>query len=446
MSKRILNKAMTSALAALALLGLLVSAVPAGAVPQIMADYGDQMGWRGADINAMGGTGVALYRGAISNIYNPAMLTSGPSDGRLDISLSMDQEHEDRFQPLFDSFDSWVTDAAIASNRNHYWQTGFGIAGAPMGEKTPIRAALSLVDRYPFQYTFNEELRNPSSFYPDSGEPARDQIIEMREREVSGTLRTLSLGIGADVDDEISIGMAVHYAFGTREEVNTLRDFVTEDNSYHNTATQEMNGLNFSLGVRGKISDRIEIGLAWESQLATTGDYSTSNYDAGLDVTTEESWSGYLRYPNIFRGGLTFTPQTDPRTTFTMEMEYMAWSELADSENPGYDNPQNLSDTIDVRIGLEHRFYNGMPLRFGFRHFDSYYDAEASSSVFSAGSAFIIGKGEIGVSMELGKLTTIQPHQFPYPDEYFGDNYTSDPQARVEDTRFRIGVSYTQNF
>lgn len=446
MSKRISINVMTGALAALALLGLMVSAAPSGAVPQIMTEYGDQMAWRGADINAMGGTGVAVYRGGLSNIYNPAMLTGGPSDGRIDLSMSLDQEHEDRFQPLFDAFDSWVADAAIASNREHYFQTGFAIAGSPLGEKTPIRVGLSLVDRYPFQYSFSEELRNPSPFPPGSGEPERDQIIELRERNVSGTLRTLSLGVGADVEDEISIGMAVHYAFGVREETNTVRDFVTASNSYNDVNEFDMDGINFSLGVRGKISERLELGLAWESQLYTTGTYSNSHFDGGTNMTTDDSWGGYIRYPNIYRAGLTFMPRTDPQTIFTMEMEFMAWSELADSENPGFDNPQNLQDTFDVRIGLEHRFYNGMPLRFGFRHFDSYANRESASSVFSTGSAFAIGRGEVTVSMELGKMTSVLPHQFPYPDDYFGDSYITDPDARVEDTRFRIGVGYTQNF
>ncbi len=446
MSKRISINAMTGAMAALALLGLMVSAVPSGAVPQIMAEYGDQMAWRGADINAMGGTGVALYRGGLSNIFNPAMLTGGPADGRLDVSLSLDQEHEDRFQPLFDNFNSWTADAAIASNREHYWQTGFAIAGSPLGEKTPIRVGLSLVDRYPFQYTFREELRDPISYINQPDGLNRDQIIELREREVRGTLRTLSLGVGADVDDEIAIGMAVHYAFGVRKETNTVRDYVTEPNSYTDETEYDMDGINFSLGVRGKISDRVELGVAWESQLYTTGDYSNSHYNVGTDLTTESNWGGYIRYPNIFRAGLTFMPQTDPRTIFTMEMEFMAWSELADSENPGFDNPQNLQDTMDVRIGLEHTFYNGMPLRFGFRHYDSYSNRESAASIFSTGSAFAVGRGEVSVSLELGKITSILPHQFPYPDEYHSYFFETDPDARVDDTRFRIGVGYTQNF
>ncbi|PID79611.1 hypothetical protein CSA17_03320 [bacterium DOLJORAL78_65_58] len=432
----------------LGILVLLVGIGPAAAVPEMMADYGDQMAWRGADINAMGGTGVAVYRGALNNVYNPAMLTAGPQSGRLDLSMSLDQAHEDRFQPLFDSFNSYVADAAIASNREHYWQSGFGIVGSLPGRDAPVRVGLSLVDRYPFNYTFREEIRNPNGYPPDPGQPARDQIIESREREVRGTLRTLSLGVGADVDDEIAIGMAVHYGFGKREETRLSRDFFTTDgdDGYTTTTEYDMDGVSFSLGARGKISERVEIGLAWESQLNTKGDYTRSHYTAASMSTVEETWDGSLRYPNVFRGGLVLRPRTDPRTVFTAEVEYLAFSELIDSQNPGYENPQNLQDVTDVRIGVEHMFYNGTPLRFGFRRFDSYRDPEAGCSVFTAGTDFGVGRGRVAFSVELGKITSVRDHQFAYPADYLGDNYVVDPQARVEDTRFRVGVGYTQYF
>ena len=155
--------------------------------------------------------GKEVFGGVGYNIFNPALL-SDATGYRLDGGVMLDQEHEDRFQPLFDSFDSWVTDAAIASNRHHYWQTGFAAAGRIQAFDFPLALGLSLADRYPFSYTFDEELLNPSPFPPGSGEPARDQLIEERQRDVSGTLRTLSLGAGADVTDRISVGAAVHYA------------------------------------------------------------------------------------------------------------------------------------------------------------------------------------------------------------------------------------------
>ena len=50
----------------------------------------------------------------------------------------------------------------------------------------------------------------------------------------------------------------------------------------------------------------------------------------------------------------------------------MPWSQTEDTEKAEGANGAQLNDTMDVRIGLEHTFYNGMPLRFGFRHFDTY--------------------------------------------------------------------------
>ena len=429
-----------------AAVGLLaVCTSPVFAVPQIMSTYGDQMAWSSAEINAMGGTGTAIYRGALSNIFNPALLTD-ETGYRLDAGMMLDQEHEDRFQPLFDSFDSWVVDAAIASNRSHYWQTGFGAAGRFFKDSFPVVLSVALADRYPFSYTFEEELRNPSPFPPGQGEPARDLLIEERMREVTGTLRDLSFGMGAGVHEKISVGAAVHYAFGTRKELNTVRDMdnIAPDDSYSTMDEFELSGVNFTLGARGVINERLEVGVAWESQLTATGDrVLTMLDDTGSVVETHE---GSIKYPNMFRAGLTFRPRTDPRTTFTVELEYKPWSELVDAEFPGDDNPQNLNDVTDVRVGLEHMFYNGIPLRFGFRHFDSYADRDASASVFSAGVGAPIGGGMLSASLELSKLSSVQAHQFPYPADYFGDNFRTDPFARVDDTRFRIGLGYKLEF
>ena len=425
---------------------LLACASPAVAVPQIMSDYGDQFAWHGAEINGMGGTGAAMYRGGLSNIFNPAFLTDEESV-RIDVGFSLDQEHEDRFVPLFDSFDSYVTDAAIASNRSHFWQSGFGFAQRLNSTGNPVTIGLSLTDRYPYQYNFYEEVRNPA-FYPVED---RDYVLEEREFEVSGTMRNLSLGAGVELHERFSVGATVNYAFGKRKEITSLSDNWEEDGSYRIEEEMDLDGLNFTLGLKGSLNDRVDFGFAWESQLYAEGSTSGESHYADPDsVFTSVSLAldeTYLRYPNIFRGGLTFRPRTDPKTVFTMELEYIPWHEMADSRFPGYDNPRNLDDTRDVRIGLEHTFYSGMPLRFGFRHANTYLDRDASASLFTAGTGIPYGQGMFSVSVELGKVTSIQEHIFPFdPSDEFGDAYLADPQARVEDTRFRVGVGYSLSF
>jgi len=421
---------------------LLVLAVagPAWSVPEIMTEYGDQMPWFGADINAMGGTATALSRGGMSNIFNPAFL-GAEGNNRLDVGGVLTQEHEDRFQPLYDTFNNWVAEVSIASNRNNYWHSGFGLVLNDSTAGLPMAIGLSLADRYPYSYTFTEEVRDP--FY---GSNPRDSILEDRERKVTGTLRDLSLGLGLDALDWLSLGAAAHYAFGTRTETNTQRFYTGDQDGQTSSYDLDVDGVNFTLGARIKASDRVEFGLAYEASLTARGT-GTGNYqeiwdDPTNNVTeTATNDDAYYRYPEIYRGGFTFYPRTDPKTVFTMEMEYIPWQKFEDSRWADTGDKPNLEHTVDVRIGLQHTFYNGVPLRFGFRHFPSYFDRDASSTNFTAGTGIPFGQGMFGVSLELSKITSFQPHQFPYPDGYYVD-----PESRVEDTRFRIGLSYTLNW
>jgi len=444
-TKRNQNLAVSGVLLAFAILVVIVPQV--GAVPQIMTEYGDQMAWQDAEINAMGGAGTALYRGGMSNIFNPAFLVD-EDNYRMDLSISLDQEHEDRFVPLFDGFDSYLTDVAIASNRHHYWQTGFGFAGNLLKGDLPLSLGVSLADRYPFSYVFEEEVRNPSGDIGDN----RDRILQERQRKVTGTLRNLSLGAGLGLFERLSFGAAVHYAFGTRTEVNSVRDYEESNNSYHEQDEFVMDGVNFTLGLKGVINERVELGISWESQLSATGTFTTTRLDP--DGNHIDPFDAEYRYPNVYLAGLTFRPRTDPRTVFTIEGEYKPWSEgefqpwpeQDDTLDPQTIEGEELQDVVDVRIGLEHTFYNGIPLRFGFRYFDSYADEEANASVFTTGVGMPLGNGMLSASLELSKITSVQDHQFPYPEDYQGDQFESDPQARVEDTRFRIGVGYSLEF
>ncbi len=419
---------------------VLVLAGPAWSVPQIMTEFGGQMPWLGADINAMGGTGASLYRGGMSNIFNPALLAQETSN-RFDAGVALSSEHEDRFQPLYDTFDNVVADVAIASNRHTYWDTGFGLALHDPSAGLPITIGLSLADRYPFSYTFDEEVRDP--FF---GSNPRDSILENRQRKVTGTLRAFSLGVGANVIDWLSVGGAVHYAFGTRTESVTRRLFTGDLDGLDGRIEQELSGVNFTLGLQAKVSERVEIGFAYENPLKASGTWTTNYHESWDDpnnnVDDEETFSdAYYRYPQIFRGGFTFYPQTDPRTVFTAELEYIPWNKFDQSLTDDTSTEANLEKVVDVRIGLEHTFYSGVPVRFGFRHFTSYLDKEANATIFTGGTGIPVGGGMFAVSLELRKITSYQEHQFPYPDGFY-----TEPIARVEDTMFRVGLGYTVNW
>jgi hypothetical protein len=154
--------------------------------------------------------------------------------------------------------------------------------------------------------------------------------------------------------------------------------------------------------------------------------------------------SAFYDYPWCVRAGLAFRPRNELPTVFTLELEYRPWSEMRDGTLA--DTTPILNDATDIKMGVEHIFHNGMPLRFGFRYIPSYADRDAAVTAFTAGTGARVGNGRLNASLELAKTSSMLPHQFPYPENYFGDAFVADPLARVDDTRFRLGVSYAMEF
>ena len=410
---------------------VLIGAVrPAGAVPFLDSVYGSQAAFYLPEINGMGGTGTALYHGAISNVFNPALLVREEGQ-RLDLALSIELETEDRYVPLFDSFDSRVTDTVIASNRHSYFAGGLGYAHR-LATGRPVTLALSVTDRYDFQYDFEDELRDPSGF----SDP-RDRILAERAHRVDGNLWFLSGGAGVSVSRAIALGVAVNYAFGSREQVRTERDFDDPSESLNEKETFDMDGVDFVLGALIHASDRLEIGFSWEPPLIVSGNFLTeTTYGVAPDSIHSASGDGRVDYPHIFSGGFTYRPRNAPRTVFTADAVFSKWSDLEDNRLP--DGNPRLEDTWDFRVGLQHTFYNKVPVRFGFRQLDSYADREAKSIFFTAGLGMPFAGGLFDFSFELGKIVSDQEHLFAYPVAGFDVTET----ARVEDTRMRFGVGY----
>ncbi len=433
-------------LAGILLVGLLAvqpGAVTAGSVLDM--PYGSPAGTLGAEVDAMAGTGAAYYRGGLSARFNPALLSAEHAH-RLDGSLSLYQDHEDRFQPLWDSFESYVTDTAIASQRNHYFDSGFGAA---LRATRGLAVGASLSTLYDFTYDFDEEVRDPVN---QPGSDPDDMILEERSWRSGGRLRVLSLGVAMSTPDErLSVGLAGNYAFGTRKHEITRRFFLDQDDSSNEYREQWLEGTNAVLGVRIKATPRLEIGAAWESPLKVSGELTeqTDVFAVGVDTvaTSASARDASIEYPNRYRVGFTLYPRSEPRTVFTAEMIFSEWTQLEDSEFPADAQPR-LEDVVDVRIGVQHTFYNDVPLRFGFRRMDSYSDHEAGATFFTSGIGVPWQRGLFHVSVELSKVTSRQEHLFPYEfpdDEAYDEIYTAET-ARVEDTRFRLGAGFTYLF
>ncbi len=399
----------------------------AGQVPDVR--YGQAESFLHPEIDGMAATGAALYRGGFSTVMNPAEL--GEATGwRLDGGAALSQDHEDRFQPLYDSFNSYVTDTAIASNRHHFFDSGFGVARS-LTDRLGVGA--SLTTAYAFDYEFSEELRNPDPF----ADP-RDGILEEREWRLDGSLRDLGLGAALELSRYVTIGAAAHYVFGTIEDQRHRRFFLTPDDSYSEESSWDADGVRAVYGIRIRPGERITIGASFTTPLDVTGDVTTLTATASPGTITGVVRHGKIRYPHQIRAGIAYFPRSKPRTVFAADVVYTEWSDLEDNADP---EMGPLEDTVDVRIGVQHTFYNGMPVSFGFRHADSYADNAAGTSWFTGSVGIPFEDGMFSVGAELSKVTSVQEHVFPYPG-----GFSTAPTARVESTRFRVSAGFRYQF
>jgi hypothetical protein len=419
-------------------LGILLAlpATPAGAVTEIESTYGSLSPWYSAELNGQSVTGAAQYRGGMSNLLNPAGLALA-TGVRADLGINADHHEEERFVPLFDSFDNVVDDVSIASNQNTWWGAGYALAAQLDPGPLPVVVGLSLVDRYPFAYRFEEELRDPDPFASP-----RDRILEEREYEVSGTVRQLSLGLAAAPSSVVSLGASIHYAFGDHTARWNVRDNDPSggDGSYNTEAAWDLNGVNATFGVQVRAGERVRLGVAYETSLNVDGDHRFETFAAGDSAATVVESAQSMTYPAYWRFGAAFYPRSDPRTVFTADLVYSDWTKLEDSRWSADARP-SLNKVYDVRIGLQHTFYNDFDLRFGFRRYENYNQTSGGNSIFSLGAGFPVLQGELSVSLELNKQQVDSPHIFGYPADF-----VSEEEARVDDLRTRLGLGWSRVF
>jgi hypothetical protein len=125
------------------------------------------------------------------------------------------------------------------------------------------------------------------------------------------------------------------------------------------------------------------------SKCELDGDYSTSSASGLLGFLPRVSDAGgeiKITYPASYVFGVTYRPRNELPTVVEANVKFTDGSEASNSALDGF----TYDDTYQWRVGIEHVFYNGRPLRFGFVYTQSAVDKETSEVAFTAGSGILI--------------------------------------------------------
>lgn len=407
---------MTRRMAAI-LISLAVTAGTARGDSFLDRPWGTPAAGLSARARGMGGASVASDNGAYSLADNPAALILG-SGSRAQLAGGLVRASENRFVPLFDTFDSFVDEAAIAINDHTYGSASGGVAWDP-GDWRGVRLAAGVFERLDPRYDYYDERRTTAT---------TDQIVSERFIRTRGLLRTASLGAAIPVIPQVGLGLAFHHWFGTLDDRDALVPRAAGVSGRVTALSRRLSGHSFSLGTAWRASERLDLGFAWETAPRLHDDYTRWEDDS---IVSPPQSSVDVRLPSRLLMGVAYRPRNAFRTQFALDAVYTPWTDVRDPLLAG----AGYLDTWDVRFGLEHIYYNALPGRIGFRYARSYALREADRATFTFGVGYRTGRVALDVSGELGKRISRQEPLWPRAEQ---GSAVGTGRDRVEDTVLRV--------
>ncbi len=443
------------------LLVLLLQAVAVpGAVATTTLDaaFGTPFGAQTPRAAAMGSVGAALYQGSANLVANPAMLSR--MDGRLRVEFNggISQVNEDRYQPLFDSFESYLTDTVVASNRNSYGLLQGGAIYQLLPEHQ-VTVGIGIFDRYSFDYDYFEEIRDTNT----SNVPSRDAVVQLRDYQIDGRLRSITFGYGMEITPRLRMGISLHRYTGTLTHTANTRTTAL----YLNTFTSdpgsaafehELRGWGWTAGLAGTVNERLDVGASFEGPFTVQGAISSMDstigswmpYDQSVVVMPVTSGDVKVKYPGTLRAGVSYRPRNLLTTVFSVDLVRRFWEGVADESyrTAAFVSRGTLRDTWDLRFGLEHVFYNNVPARFGFRYLENYADPESNRSIFSGGVGYESAGYKFDVTLQYHRQTSRQAFIFDRTLTWSDGQVDPGPTSlsKVEDGMVSLLLGVSRNF
>ena len=391
------------------MLAVMILAAPSLAAWSITDSYfGNKYDGFEARAFAMGGAGTFNDLRPFGIAANPANLTLIKSRVGFQGALLVNRAEDNRYIPLYNSFDNYIDDAVYASNINFYDDyAGSGFASMRFG-----LLKLGLGGYYKpllnFDGNYIEEIRNnrntDNDVYPEK--------IAINAIENEGSLNqaagVFSFGYELGENLELNLGAEVSLLSGEQTQMKTIRwsqwaiDTFTDavDNpakvlpDYTLSTETELEGTQMKGGLSMRLNNRF--GLAATYTMKSTLDRTGSTHElqdahyqnAGIDISTPIAEDYIL--PSEARLGFLYQPRNIMRTWFNLDVEYVKWSDVS----------EHFEDQVNLYAGVEHWVENRLPLRLGFQAVNGYLrELESDGSIIakriispkiSAGTSFAL--------------------------------------------------------
>ena len=337
-------------------------------------------------------------------VQNPATLAmlEGPE---VMVAYRFFSLEEDWSFPMHDSFDALLGYTTYSRNSNLYHGGAVGVCSGPVSQAAGVGLGVAYLPAYDFRYDFHEEVRDRST----SSVPS-DKVIADAYLEGDGDIRSLSFGAGRSLLEGLSAGVSLDYLFGDFDLTGRITNVdTTKLHCWEGPGTEtsdgfsssDLDGIRYRIGMRYELHRRVEVAASMTSECTLDGKYTTTSKDGLLAFLprADDTGGGFeLTYPASYKVGATFRPRNELLTVIEANVTFTEWSNAASEALDGL----NLDDTYRWNIGVEHVFYNGRPLRFGFAYAQSPVDKETGEAAVTIGSGIDVAGFDVQFSGRVG--------------------------------------------
>jgi hypothetical protein len=144
-----------------------------------------------------------------------------------------------------------------------------------------------------------------------------------------------------------------------------------------------------------------------------------------------------IKYPLKANVGLEYRARQELQARLNIDLGYEFWSNASYETEIGGNVPvsQEFSDVLKIKVGIEHIFYNRIPLRVGAQYRTAYLSTGNTQTLLAAGTGFFNEVWRVDVSGGFGRIT------YRWEDLFDDARYVNDPNFQSRTDRDSVDES-----
>lgn len=338
--------------------------------------YGQSVSAVTARSLGLGGAGLAAGDAFMAATHNSALALNSEGTLSLNAGARLYNLEEDRSFPYYDNFEGFVDYGSYYFQNNWYGSFYGQLVYAPdFINAMNLHISTGYIPFMDFNYNYFEEVRSTGF---------DDGLLAYNIIENEGMLSLIPLNIAVEPFENLNVGFGAGLITG---DVSYYEHIESKSLALSNLDTtvqidSKLDGtpLLLNAGLTYQVDERLTVGASYRLPYSVKTK-AVASYDNIVDTT---GMARTVDYPARIGAGIDYRFENILAARLMIDYYYEFWSDFKDSWNKDL----SFDDTYNIRVGVEHIFFDDIPFRAGFNYGTMREDKSLTQTVLSIGSGY----------------------------------------------------------